>query len=45
MELANTGGTVIERGQFRIDGEGDDLDNAGVELSLAVHLNYFEQPR
>ena len=45
MDLANTGGTVIERGQFRIDGEGDDLDNAGIQLSLAVHLSYFEPPR
>jgi hypothetical protein len=42
LELANTGGTVIERGQYRIDGSGDDLDNAGIQLSLVVHLSYFD---
>ncbi len=43
MDLENADGTVIERGQYRIDGRGDDLTNAGVQLSLQVNLRYFDE--
>ena len=41
MELDNADGTIVERGQYRIDGPGPDLTNAGVQLSLRVGLRYF----
>ena len=41
LELDNADGTIVERGQYRIDGPGDDLNNAGVQLSLRVGLRYF----
>lgn len=45
MDLEGVDGTVIERGQYRIDGPGDDQANAGIQLVLRVHLKYFdEQP-
>ena len=43
MELDNVDNTVVERGQYRIDGPGDDQNNAGVQLSLRVPLSYFDQ--
>ena len=43
MELGNMDGTVVERGWYKIDGPGDDLDNAGVRLSLRVKIKYFEE--
>jgi hypothetical protein len=43
MELDNVANTVVERGQFRIDGAGDDQNNAGIQLSLRVPLSYFDQ--
>lgn len=43
MELDGADGTVVERGQYRIDGKGDDLTNAGVQLALRVNLRYFDE--
>jgi hypothetical protein len=43
ISLDNAEGTVIERGQYRIDGPGDDQGNAGVQLSLRVPLWYFDE--
>lgn len=43
MELDNADGTTVERGQYRIDGPGNDLTNAGVQLSLRVGLRYFNE--
>ena len=43
MELDNVGGTVVERGQYKIDGPGADLSNAGVQMSLRANLRYFDQ--
>ena len=43
MELDNVGGTVVERGQYKIDGPGTDLSNAGVQMSLRANLRYFDQ--
>lgn len=45
MDLGGVDGTAIERGQYRIDGPGDDQTNAGIQLLLRVRLRYFdEQP-
>lgn len=43
MALDSVDGTIVERGQYRIDGPGADLDNAGVQLSLRVGLRYFDE--
>jgi hypothetical protein len=43
MNLDNVEGTVIERGLYRIDGPGDDQNNAGIQLSLLVPLRYFDE--
>ncbi|MDO9712010.1 hypothetical protein [Paracraurococcus lichenis] len=42
MPLDNVEGTIVERGQYRIDGPGDDLDNAGIQLTLRAGLRYFD---
>jgi len=43
MDLDNVEGTVVDRGQYRIDGPGSDLTNAGIQLALSVSLRYFDQ--
>lgn len=36
MTIPETAGTVITRGTYRIDGDGDDRTNARVQMQLAV---------
>jgi hypothetical protein len=43
MPLDNVEGTIIERGQYRIDGSGDDTNNAGIQLSMRIDLRYFDE--
>jgi hypothetical protein len=39
MELDSVDNTVVERGSFRIDGSGDDQNNAGVQLSSTLPIS------
>lgn len=43
IELDRLDGTIIERGQYKIDGPGPDLNNAGIQLSLRANLRYFDE--
>jgi hypothetical protein len=40
LSLNDTANTVIMRGEYRIDGKGDDQDNAGFDIELAVPVRY-----
>ena len=43
LSLNDSGNTVIVRGTYRIDAKGDDLNNAGFELDLAVLIMYNDK--
>lgn len=42
IQLTDTANSVIQSGSYRIDGKGDDQQNAGVQLSLAVPVLYAD---
>jgi hypothetical protein len=42
IQLTNTANTVIESGSYRIDGPGNDQQNAGIQLNLAVPVLYSD---
>ncbi len=43
LSLTNSENTVILRGEYRIDGKGDDQNNAGFDIELAVPISYIDR--
>ncbi len=39
----NSENTMTRRGTYRIDGKGDDQQNAGIDLELAVPIRYLDR--